>query len=663
MGQILNYYTTPTSVNIPETRSTGSFNVSTNPIWKWKATPTANWIHTTSIGSGSGIVYYTVDANTSTASKRRASIMIENNGTPILFPPDKETILPNPIFGNAHIINQAIATIPLPPTVTSTPQVLILVPVPNSALSGNAQVNAQIVTEGNLDRVEFYIAQANVWNLVAQQSGSNKISFITASVDTTKFFNGDVTLLCMAYDILGNTSNAMVPVSIANVTPDPGNTVWFKEILRPTITGESVGLSVGSDKQGNIIAAGTFKGSVVMNGQTVTSKGGDDIFLAKYNSSGSLIWFKQIGGTSDNTVSSIAVDSSGSILMTGAFWGSINFGTGPITSSCGIFKSDSYVVKYSEAGLPLWTKQIGGRFGNNYGSSVTIDSNNDVIAIGIFYGEVDLGFGTFASVSQSVDGYMVKVAGETGKSMWAKTFGSSAYDMINCVAIDSGGDILITGYSYAGINFGSGAVTNAGSSDLLLVKYSGYDGHYIWSRQVGGTGPDSANGVSTDSYNNVFIVGSFYESITLGNIKLAALLAGGNGIYIAKYDSRGNILWAKSISYETAPGGIGVRSVSVDSKGNVSVMGNASGGVNFGNGVGTYGEANFFIAKYDPNGKYIWAKRSSNTGLSAGYCVSTDKTRNVIATGFVAGNGSFDNMVISSPNIQCKSAYLLKISP
>ena len=158
-----------------------------------------------------------------------------------------------------------------------------------------------------------------------------------------------------------------------------------------------------------------------------------------------------------------------------------------------------------------------------------------------------------------------------------------------------------------------------------------------------------------------FVTGSYYYSVDLGGASVTAPIDA--GIYLAKYNGAGNLQWTRSVAYETAGGGIGARGVAVDAAGNVAITGNASGGVNFGSGQATYGDANIYVAKYGPQGGYLWAKRSSNVGRCAGFGLGIDKDRNVLSTGFMQGEVNIDGLVTSSPGQQVKSTFLLKISP
>lgn len=157
------------------------------------------------------------------------------------------------------------------------------------------------------------------------------------------------------------------------------------------------------------------------------------------------------------------------------------------------------------------------------------------------------------------------------------------------------------------------------------------------------------------------MTGGYTGTLDLGGVSLVAPF--GSALYLAKDDPAGPLLWAKSIAYETAGGAIGSRSVAADSAGNVAITGPASGGVNFGSGLPTHGDASIYVAKYGPQGRYLWAKRSANTGQCAGYGIARDQDRNVISIGFIQGEVNLHGLVGASPGQRIKSTFLYKTSP
>src|SRR5690606_24605764 len=105
--------------------------------------------------------------------------------------------------------------------------------------------------------------------------------------------------------------------------------------------------------------------------------------------SGGFIWAKQAGGSLDDTGSSIAVDTSGNVYVTGNFMGTADFDPG-----VGVFNMtsagdrDVFIFKLDELGNFVWAKQIGG-INRDWGISIAVDASGNVYTAGEFRETID----------------------------------------------------------------------------------------------------------------------------------------------------------------------------------------------------------------------------------------------------------------------------------
>ena len=90
------------------------------------------------------------------------------------------------------------------------------------------------------------------------------------------------------------------------------------------------------DSSGNVVVVGAFSGTVNFGGGPLTSAGGSDIYVAKYSSTGTHLWSRRFGDASGSTAYGVAVDTSGSVVVVGSFTGTVNFGGSPLTSAGGL---------------------------------------------------------------------------------------------------------------------------------------------------------------------------------------------------------------------------------------------------------------------------------------------------------------------------------------
>jgi hypothetical protein len=222
--------------------------------------------------------------------------------------------------------------------------------------------------------------------------------------------------------------------------------------------------------------------------------------------------------------------------------------------------------------------------------------------------------------------------------LWAKS--SDGYSNANSVTEDASGNYFVTGsFASPTITFGTYTLTNTGENDIFLVKYDG-NGNVLWARSAGGTYSDEPQSVAVDASGNVFLAGGFRSSsITFGSHSLTN--SGLDDMFIVKYDSTGNVLWAKSA------GGTGfeyAHSVCVDTSGNALVTGDfSSSTITFGSFTLTSkGADDIFLVKYNTFGTVLWAKNEGGPENDIGYSVTSDVSGNVYMTGYFSN----DNITI-----------------
>src|SRR5207245_57617 len=154
------------------------------------------------------------------------------------------------------------------------------------------------------------------------------------------------------------------------------------------------GWTIATDSSGNVVVAGSFYNTQSFGGPSLTSAGLEDIFVAKYSSSGTYLWSQRFGGPDQDRPQGLAIDGSGNVLVNGFFKNTANLGGGSLTSAG---SADIFLAKYSSTGAPLWSQRFGGS-GYDAGHGVTVDGSGNVVMTGSFNGSVDLGGGPLPAV-------------------------------------------------------------------------------------------------------------------------------------------------------------------------------------------------------------------------------------------------------------------------
>ncbi len=381
-----------------------------------------------------------------------------------------------------------------------------------------------------------------------------------------------------------------------------------------------VAYGVALDGSGNAVMTGRIESSVDFGGGVVCPP--TAVFVSTYAPTGVALWSKCLGGVlGGGTGRAVAVDGNGNVLVTGKFSGTVDFGTGPLTSAGA---DDVFLAKYTAAGDPVWSKAFGGAM-SDVGNGVAVDSGGDVVLIGTAGGGSNFGGGPIRA-----NGYSIVVAkfSSAGAPLWSRSIGDSFSNSGNAVAVDPSGNIDVTGAFSGPADFGGGALTSAGV-DIFLAKLSPTGGH-VWSRRFGSAlATHAGNGVACDGSGNVLVTGSFESSIDLGGGWARSFAH--KDVFVAKYSPAGAYLWSRLAGgiYDDAG-----RGIAVDASGQVAVTGIFQAAVNFGTGsLISAGRTDIFVARYAADGTPLGAQRFGGADSDAGNAVAADGSGRSVVTG------------------------------
>ena len=333
------------------------------------------------------------------------------------------------------------------------------------------------------------------------------------------------------------------------------------------------GNGVSVDAFGNIYVAGHSQG----NFDGHTNAGDYDMFLVKYNSSGGKQWSKLMGTSDTDSGWGVSVDASGNVYVTGYSRGSFDGHTN--AGDC-----DMFLVKYNSSGGKQWSKLIGSSDGD-YVRGMSVDASGNAYVTGYSKGNFD-----GHTNAGDRDMFVVKYDSSGGKQ-WSKLMGTSALDEGYAVSVDASGNVYVAGNSSGNFD----GKTNAGGPDMFLVKYNSSGGKQ-WSKLMGTSADDKGLGVSVDASGNVYVAGRSYGNFD-GHTN-----AGHYDMLLIKYNSSGGKQWSKLMGSSALDEGY---AVSVDASGNVYVAGHSQG--NF-DGKTNAGGNDMFLVKYDSSGGKQWSQ-------------------------------------------------------
>lgn len=326
-----------------------------------------------------------------------------------------------------------------------------------------------------------------------------------------------------------------------------------------------------------------------------------------------------------------------------------------------------FVVMSAHAQTWLWGKGL--KNGNAEGYSLSIDSHYNLLQTGSFFSSLTFGVDTLVSFSNGDgDMYIVKYD-SIGNVIWVRQSKGVNDGFAGCFgnssAFDKAGNVYVTGAFNDTVYFGNVKVkpTNGARLDeaVFTVKYNS-NGKVDWVKQSStspNVGENEGYSVSTDSWGNVYVAGIFSDSISFDTCKLHTLALQSN-VFLVKYDSNGNVLWARQAN--TGIHSAWAYSVATDLSGNAFMSGMFGDTVFFGaNKLIAPANAESFLVKYDSSGNVLWARQDNNSGGSVGNYVATDNNGNSFVTGYFLDSISFGTFAFNSQQLQ--DIFLVKRGP
>lgn len=302
-----------------------------------------------------------------------------------------------------------------------------------------------------------------------------------------------------------------------------GNFVWGKALV-----GSSVSLfqSFEIDASGNLYFSGNFNNVTDFDPGiptfTMTTTGGNDVFILKLDNTGAFQWVKIVGGATGNEYSySIKCDASGNPIVQGDFSStSIDLDPGPGSFTISNMGSnyDIFILKLNTSGNFIWAKQMGGS--NNDGSTgLTLDASGNIFSTGGFVStdaDFDPGPGTFtlAASPGNEEAFCVKLD-QAGNFIWANKFGGSLVDRAYSITVDNSGGVYLTGRFEGNADFdpspASYTMAVVGQQDIFISRLNSLDGSFVWARSFGSVNSERGNCVVVNSTGDVFSCGYFYS--------------------------------------------------------------------------------------------------------------------------------------------------------
>lgn len=396
-------------------------------------------------------------------------------------------------------------------------------------------ITAGVLACAGSAEAQVSLAWSRQFGTTAQDNGNSVAVDSAGNVYVTGFTNGS----------LGGINAGFADAFLSRYNAS-GALEWTRQIGSSAL---DVGNSVAVDAAGNAYITG-YTGGSILGG---TNTGGEDAFITRYNTDGTVAWSRQIGTSTVDRSFGVAV-AAGNVYISG-------FTRGSLLGQTNSGGDDAFVTRYDTDGNVAWSRQIGTSTADD-SRGVAVDAAGNVYISGSTLGSL----GVANPSPGNADAFLTRFDAD-GTLAWSRQIGTSESDFSHNLAVDAAGNSYITG-----VTRGSLGGPNAGLDDAFLARYNA-DGSLAWTRQIGSNSFDAGNGVAVDADGNAYITGFIRSDL------------GREDVLLSRYNFDGTLAWTQSISTGAAIDERGM-GVAVDAARNVYITGwtggNILGGTNAG---------------------------------------------------------------------------------
>jgi hypothetical protein len=466
--------------------------------------------------------------------------------------------------------------------------------------------------------------------------------------------------------------------------------VTFQHVVGTGANNKDLIQNLYSNANGESFASGTFEGSVQIGGVSLTSNGGKDVFFGKLNNMDQWLWVRSLGTSSDDALPVMTQANNGEIVLGGSFEGTINIDGNSYTSA-GMY--DGYIARFNTDGLWMTSWSIGGSGNDRVLALATNPTNNEILVAGEFSGLATFGPTTTGNISQLLatggtdvffirytqgrcapiiesfkmgNAYNDKLGGVAydqsgnvivcggifrpidgnydafisrfdflGSPIFVKYFGGNGDDIATAVSVNTNNEIYAGGYFSNSMILDGNSLVSNGKDDAFLSRLN-LKGEVIWVNTFGGTEDDVVRKINAENNGKIWILGESNSS----NFNFDGINPNGNfatnglqDIYFAAFNQMGNFISRVKI------GGIGdEKAGSISISGNdIMIVGSFENTVNFdptyrSNSITAVGGSDGFIARYTVQNANSTKDQSSTMGMKL-YPVPASNELNVAWNG------------------------------
>src|SRR5665213_2404017 len=405
---------------------------------------------------------------------------------------------------------------------------------------------------------------------------------------------------------------------------------------------------------GDIVVVGEFTGdmSAFYGSNFVSALGGG--FVARYNSSGTLLWAFKIGENDNDRCKGVAIDASGNIFVCGYLTLNCDFhgnsvGPNNFVSSGG---QDAYLAKFNSAGMYQWAK-IGGGANDDEALAVSIGGSN-IYVTGYYHNAAT--FGALSTHSaQNHDDIFLLSYDTNGNEQWLADAGTTANGYGYDVVADNN-NVFITGSSQGNLSVYD-ALGNLVASPATSGNWDGFTfsfsntGNFNWASSIAGPGANQSYSIA-EKGSNLYITGSTQNNTAFTGYLANPVIPSGGGLdfYVAQLNSSNGI--AQWVNCEPGNNDQEGTQIDVDVNSNVVVTGYFKSDITFGSGptFTSAGNEDIFVASYSSAGAFRWATYAGGIDTDIPHGIAVDNSTGTFVVGEYKQAATFGSTTLPNQN-------------
>ena len=403
---------------------------------------------------------------------------------------------------------------------------------------------------------------------------------------------------------------------------------------------------------GSFFGDGQFGSSVFTSPSSGSQVDG---YLLKLNAQGTILWARQITGFRDEMISSVAIDATGNVTVAGTLQHDAIFDDVTTLQGASVVSKDLFVARYDANGTVLWARSFGGPTDNEdtmTGNGVAVDAAGNVYVAGGLKGQATVGNTTLSSTAPQQVPVLLKLTAN-GEVAWvrqgqlvANALTSQYGGGATTVAVDATGNAVLCGSFNGSLNLEGVALHTVSAQDQAFVARFDTNGSLQWARESVGSTKALPNAVGLDAAGNTYVAGEYEGATAFGSLALTT--SGQANGYLVKFDPSGSAQWARTVSSSQYSA---INGLALTPSGDTYVTGQFGGStlLDAATTLTSQGHSDIFVASYNTQGGLRWAQQAGGSSADMGTSVGIDATGQVYVSGMVAGSATFGAYTLSVP--------------